>query len=66
MRFTGGVYMKIDIEIGTEAKLKDSKLLKLYKISNLLAKVHQRDISCASGGQMYDKLKMFKSILIGQ
>ena len=59
-------------EIGTEARLKDSKLLKLDKIinwnriNNLLAKVHQRDISCAPGGQMYDKLKMFKAILLGQ
>jgi IS5 family transposase len=59
-------------EIGTEARLKDSKLLRLNKminwkrVSNLLAKVHQRDISCAPGGQMYDKLKMFKAILLGQ
>jgi len=59
-------------EIGTEERLKDCKLLKLDKminwrrVSNLLAKVHQRDLSCAPGGQMYDKLKMFKAILLGQ
>jgi len=59
-------------EIGTEARLKDSKLLKLDKminwrrVNNLLAKVHLRDDSCAPGGYMYDKLKMFKAILLGQ
>ena len=59
-------------EMGTDARLKDNKLLKLNKlinwkrVSNLLAKVHQRDISCAPGGLMYDKLKMFKAILLGQ
>lgn len=70
-KITQEISMVTFFEIGTEARLKDNKLLKLGKlinwkrVSNLLAKVHQRDISCEPGGQMYDKLKMFKAILLG-
>ncbi len=61
-------------DIGAEFKLgKNNKLVKLSqlinwkRISNLLAKVHDRDEKdIGHGGFSYDKLKMFKAVLLGQ
>lgn len=59
-------------EIGVEERLKNNQLLKLSKlidwkrIEKLLKKVHLRDESKAPGEEGYNKLSMFKAILLGQ
>lgn len=59
-------------EIGVEERLKGNQLLKLAelidwkKIGKELKHVHIRDESGAPGMSGYDKLKMYKAILLGQ
>jgi IS5 family transposase len=59
-------------EIGVEERLKGNKLLALGELINwrgilkILNRVHRRDESQAAGKLGYDKLMMFKSILLGQ
>jgi IS5 family transposase len=59
-------------EIGVEERLKDNQLLRLSelvdwkKIARLLDKVHLRDESKSPGEKGYNKLSMFKALLLGQ
>lgn len=60
--------MGVDARLGKENKLLHlNRLLNWKRISNLLAKVHQKDEQeVPHGGFSYDKLKMFKAVLLGQ
>jgi IS5 family transposase len=59
-------------EIGVEERLKDNQLLQLSElidwrqIEKHLSRVHLRDESKAPGEEGYNKLSMFKALLLGQ
>lgn len=64
--------MRTFFEIGAEGRLINNQLLRLKELINwrkidaLLKKVHSRDESPNHGGFTYNKLSMFKAILLGQ
>lgn len=59
-------------EIGSEERLKGNQLIKLERlidwgrIERILNKVHKRDENPTNGGFSYNKLGMFKAVLLGQ
>lgn len=60
--------LSVNDRIGDNSKLaKLSKLIDWPKLSRYLGKVHKNDVNPSNGGRgSYDKLPMFKLILLGQ